>query len=534
MFQVGKASTLDQTNVLDFGLAPSVKLGIGTPTEITLSAILQHRKDQVPYGVPNLNGFPINVPRNTAYGFDATTTVQDVIPLNSTIDHKFAANLSLRNQTEFVWVNTAVRETSGGFVGTLAANGGFVQAAAGPGNTPYSAAPLNQLYVRQLSRDRNINDYTLENQTEMTAKFDTGLRRPYAADGPRPQLRGLHQQDLYPYRRLQRHPPGGGLSAAAWPRASRPAATRRPTFPACRATMRRRRRGAWACMPTIPPGDAVAQARRRRALGRLFGADRQFDQFGQHARQYDSSLSRRRPTTSPAFAPARSSSRRGSNPTTSPTAPRSIRRSSSSPRRRARPPLPPETNEGFEAGVKYELFNGNLSLNGALFQITKNNARTANADGTFTPTGTVRVQGARVGVAGQITARLAGVRRLRLSERPHHQRHRHRRRRQHHGQRAAQHAAATRPTSGRPTRSTTPTRSAAASSMSASATPTTPTRCRCRSTPAFDADGGLQAADVRRPPQRLQRLQHDVLRRADGVGRRSRRPGLGHDRPCSR
>jgi len=37
-----------------------------------------------------------------------------------------------------------------------------------------------------------------------------------------------------------------------------------------------------------------------------------------------------------------------------------------------------------------------LSLNGALFQITKNNARTANADGTFTPNGHGRVQGARV------------------------------------------------------------------------------------------------------------------------------------------
>ena len=65
--------------------------------------------------------------------------------------------------------------------------------------------------------------------------------------------------------------------------------------------------------------------------------------------------------------------------------------------------LPPENNEGFEAGVKYEFLNGNLSLNGALFQITKYNARTQNADGTFTPTGTVRVQGARVGAAGRIT-----------------------------------------------------------------------------------------------------------------------------------
>ena len=59
--------------------------------------------------------------------------------------------------------------------------------------------------------------------------------------------------------------------------------------------------------------------------------------------------------------------------------------------------LPPENNEGYEAGVKYEFLNGNLSTNGAIFQITKYNARTQNADGTFTPTGTVQVKGVRVG-----------------------------------------------------------------------------------------------------------------------------------------
>ncbi|TBR29543.1 MAG: TonB-dependent siderophore receptor, partial [Reyranella sp.] len=134
MFQVGKASTVDQTNVLDFGLAPSVKLGIGTPTEITLGAILQHRKDQVNYGVPNLNGYPLNAPRNTAWGFSDDYTEQDVIALQSLIEHKFAPNLNLRNQTEFVWVNTSVRETSGGFVGTLGSNGGFVAAPRGPNN----------------------------------------------------------------------------------------------------------------------------------------------------------------------------------------------------------------------------------------------------------------------------------------------------------------------------------------------------------------------------------------------------------------
>ena len=176
MFQWGKSSTIDNTNVLDFGLAPTVKLGIGTPTEITLGAILQHRKDQVNYGVPPLNGFPINVPRNVNYDLVDDYTEQDVIQLNATVDHKFSGDLRFRNQSEFLWVNTSVRQTSGGFVGILGPNPtlGFIQAANVPGNTPYNASPLNQLSIRQLSRDRNINDITLENQSEFEAKFLTG------------------------------------------------------------------------------------------------------------------------------------------------------------------------------------------------------------------------------------------------------------------------------------------------------------------------------------------------------------------------
>ncbi|HYX02773.1 MAG TPA: TonB-dependent receptor, partial [Reyranella sp.] len=65
--------------------------------------------------------------------------------------------------------------------------------------------------------------------------------------------------------------------------------------------------------------------------------------------------------------------------------------------------LPPEQNQNLEAGAKYEFLNGNLSLTGALFQIYKYNARTQNPDGTFSPSGTIRVQGVRTGVAGRIT-----------------------------------------------------------------------------------------------------------------------------------
>jgi hypothetical protein len=57
----------------------------------------------------------------------------------------------------------------------------------------------------------------------------------------------------------------------------------------------------------------------------------------------------------------------------------------------------------WEAGVKYELLKENLAVTGAVFQITKYNARTQNPDNTFSATGNIQVKGVRTGVAGRIT-----------------------------------------------------------------------------------------------------------------------------------
>ena len=79
MFQEGAASTRNQTNVLDVGLAPSYKFGIGTPTDVTLYALLQLNHDQADYGLPPVNVFPAQVNRNNAYGFSDDRTDQDVV-----------------------------------------------------------------------------------------------------------------------------------------------------------------------------------------------------------------------------------------------------------------------------------------------------------------------------------------------------------------------------------------------------------------------------------------------------------------------
>ncbi|TCT10202.1 hypothetical protein [Paralcaligenes ureilyticus] len=78
MAQDGRPGTCDEMSLRDFGFAPSYKMGIGTPTEITSSILVQHNIGMPDYGV------------------------------------------SLRNQTQYnsVHTNTNARETASNTLGT--------------------------------------------------------------------------------------------------------------------------------------------------------------------------------------------------------------------------------------------------------------------------------------------------------------------------------------------------------------------------------------------------------------------------------
>jgi catecholate siderophore receptor len=401
MFQYGKASTLDMTNVMDFGLAPSVKLGIGTPTEITLQAILQHKKDQIPYGLPPLNGFPINVPRNTEYGNSDDYTEQDVVQLMSLIEHKFNPDFKARNQTSFVWVNTSVRETGANGFGTLASNGNFVLTPNGPNATAYSAAPLNQLYVRQNPHDRNINDITFENQAEIETKFKTGFASHLL-------LLGVDvDYESYTNKSFSRSGFCNGFALGT-------------NFSACVPAGYTVGGGTPANAPDIPGNYASSQA-----LGfgayfndtitvtewlKLVGGVR-WDVYTASIGNSINSVNTAGSTVVPYQQQSDFFTSVRTGAIIEPTKDMSFYFSYSTSfnpsleqltSTTGNQTLPPENNINYEVGAKFDFLNGNLSANGALFQITKNNARTANADGTFTPTGTVQVQGARVGAAGRI------------------------------------------------------------------------------------------------------------------------------------
>jgi catecholate siderophore receptor len=55
-------STRDVMRNRDVGVAPSLRLGMGTPTQLTLSALVTHNRDMPDYGLPPLNGGTAPVP----------------------------------------------------------------------------------------------------------------------------------------------------------------------------------------------------------------------------------------------------------------------------------------------------------------------------------------------------------------------------------------------------------------------------------------------------------------------------------------
>jgi catecholate siderophore receptor len=157
MAQEGDASTRDQTRLKDAGIAPVLKFGIGTPTQVTFSALLQHNNDQPDYGFVPLNGRPPPVDRNNAYGFNDDRTISDIGAFGALVQHKITPDTSIRNQTMYNDVTTDARETSPQNIGRLAANGSFIASSTGTAAVPLpviSTLPLPSLWVGYGSCDR--------------------------------------------------------------------------------------------------------------------------------------------------------------------------------------------------------------------------------------------------------------------------------------------------------------------------------------------------------------------------------------------
>ena len=155
------------------GIAPSLRLGIGMRTDVTLSYYYLKTKDVTDYGQPTLFtsgagffGVPFVSPRNY-YGFanhDFTDHETHVATLR--IDHEVSRSLSLRNTTR--WAN---------YQRDLEATIATLRATDANGSPVTPATPLDLLVVTRnhdRGRTRNNDDQVLINQTDITWRATTG------------------------------------------------------------------------------------------------------------------------------------------------------------------------------------------------------------------------------------------------------------------------------------------------------------------------------------------------------------------------
>ncbi|HWX03990.1 TonB-dependent siderophore receptor [Collimonas sp.] len=405
MAQSGKATTRDQTDVQDFGLAGSYVFGIGTPTEITLSALIQHNHDMPDYGLPPLNGHPAPVGRDTAYGLDSDRTNQDVVSLNSTIRHKITPDIVLRNQTQFNYVHTNAVETAPNTIGTVSAAGFTLLP-----TSAVSALPLSSLYVRGQSHDRDIRDYSIFNQTELSAKLSTGSVKHELLAGFEVGHDGYDNQGYY------RNGSCNGVALNA------------PSTVA----------GYNDCVPLVNPSYSTAGSNVVSQAGNRAGGSANTvaaylndtatltDQFklvgGLRFDRYIASITNSlNSQTAPAAAKNTTlpSAQQTVNFTSvrlgsiwQPSAAQSYYLSygtSFNPSLEqltgttGQQNLDPEKNRSYELGGKWDMLNDKLSLNAAIFQIKKENARSQVSTGVYVLDGTVRVNGARAGAVGHLS-----------------------------------------------------------------------------------------------------------------------------------
>lgn len=177
--------TRDVAENKDYGLAPSLRFGIGTPTEVSLSLLSQHNNDIPDYGFPLIQfagqpaSTPIDAPRRRYYGYTNDNYDQDVNVFGVDVSHRFAEDLKLRSNTQYSVYRTQAAATPLGRLVSLDSNGNYQQLTA----PPPAGTPLDALTISVQQRDRSIRDSSLFNQTDLLIERRTGVLLHHLAVG---------------------------------------------------------------------------------------------------------------------------------------------------------------------------------------------------------------------------------------------------------------------------------------------------------------------------------------------------------------
>ena len=346
----------DRVELRRQGFAPSIAFGLGTPTQLTASYLLQHEDNIPDYGFPYVNGKPLRIDRETFYGLNKEDHEETWVNIGTLrLDHRFNDMFNLRNTSRYSHVDRDSAVTN------------------------MTAVLPNTLNRSRPQRD--TQESILSNQTDLTAKFDTfgfGHTATTGVEVSRETFDLIRWNSTGPNTTIQ-NPNSHQLPA--------------PKTLAADSDTRATGFGIYAA-------DQIKLNRYFDILGGV-----RWDYFSAHIKddfaddtrnQIDKMWSYRgglvfHPTPSQSYYFSYGTSFNPSaegialTPTTNGT--------------------PPEKNRIFEVGVKLDFFEGALNFQTATFRIEKTNARTINPDDPTGPnilTGKQRSQGFEVGLTGRL------------------------------------------------------------------------------------------------------------------------------------
>ena len=172
-----------------FGFAPSIAFGLGTPTQLTLSYLVQTEDNLPDYGIPYLFGKPAPVDRANFYGL-ANEDFEDVL-LNiftARLEHRFNDQLNLRNTLRYSRTDRQAAVTTLSIAGT-----------------PTPATPLSEIMVSRGTRPgRDTDGEHPEQSNGPDCEVSTLGLQTYTVDRSGIRPRKLRCHALYTCERAKR------------------------------------------------------------------------------------------------------------------------------------------------------------------------------------------------------------------------------------------------------------------------------------------------------------------------------------------
>jgi catecholate siderophore receptor len=378
-------STRDIVETKRLGIAPSLRFGIGTPTEITLSALLQQNREIPDYGFPLVteNGpgtvaKPIRAPADRFYGYTDDHFDQDIGVVGARMQHRISPALTLRNQTQLSGYKIDASPTPLGSVSRLG------------GGTPTLGTPLELLTALRQDRDREIQDTSLYNQTDLVSKIRTGAIEHTLTAGLEVGIDEFHED------RFTWTPTNVPVNLGS------PATNARPG-----TRFQSRRTDTDADSFAVYANDQLDLGKRWKLIGGLrwdrFKAETaevNFNAAGAATSQRNESKTDKMLSTRAGviYQPSATRSYYISYGTSFNPSAEAVSQSAST------ADLDPEKNRAYEAGAKWDLLDGDLQLNAAVFRVEKTNARSPDPlTGLQILAGKQRVDGVELGLVGRIT-----------------------------------------------------------------------------------------------------------------------------------